>query len=255
MLRNIKYTGCMVNHTRESRKIRDKAQYRVPKEEWIIHENAHEAIVSMEEFEAAKDALRKVRPYKKKTERDVYPFYCAHCGRKLQKTFGNDEMCIRDRCLYAGIPFSRTEEQDWILVENTHEAIIEPELFEKVQAINEKAAAAQKANRGKYDHLPKAKNIYGKKFTCADCGSVMKLVRSISTNKDKVYFTFKCPTHEEHGARACTAKRMRKADVDEAVLSSIKAQFELFLDCREALDLSLIHIFRTASTVQNAAQL
>ena len=62
MLRNIKYTGCMVNHTRESRKIRDKAQYRVPEEEWIIHENAHEAIVSMEEFEAAKDALRKVRP-------------------------------------------------------------------------------------------------------------------------------------------------------------------------------------------------
>ena len=140
------------------------------------------------------------------------------------------------QCLYAGIPFSRTEEQDWILVENTHEAIIEPELFEKVQAINEKAAAAQKANRGKYDHLPKAKNIYGKKFTCADCGSVMKLVRSFSTNKDKVYFTFKCPAHEEHGARACTAKRMRKADVDEAVLSSIKAQFELFLDCREALD-------------------
>ena len=140
------------------------------------------------------------------------------------------------QCLYAGIPFSRTEEQDWIQVENTHEAIIEPELFEKVQEINKKAAAAQKANRGKYDHLPKAKNIYGKKFTCADCGSVMKLVRSISTNKDKVYFTFKCPTHEEHGARACTAKRMRKADVDEAVLSIIKAQFELFLDCREALD-------------------
>lgn len=140
------------------------------------------------------------------------------------------------QCLYAGIPFSRTEEQDWIQVENTHEAIIEPELFEKVQEINKKAAAAQKANRGKYDHLPKAKNIYGKKFTCTDCGSVMKLVRSISTNKDKVYFTFKCPTHEEHGARACTAKRMRKADVDEAVLSSIKAQFELFLDCREALD-------------------
>ena len=104
MLRNIKYTGCMVNHTRESRKIRDKAQYRVPKEEWIIHENAHEAIVSMEEFEAAKDALRKVRPHKKKTERDVYPFYCAHCGRKLQKTFGNDVH------FYCATPYWNEEE-------------------------------------------------------------------------------------------------------------------------------------------------
>ena len=90
MLGNIKYTGCMVNHTRESRKIRDKAGRKIPQEEWIIHENAHEAIVSMEEFEAAKEALRKVRSYHRKGERESFPFYCAHCGRKLQKTFGND---------------------------------------------------------------------------------------------------------------------------------------------------------------------
>ena len=49
----------------------------------------------------------------------------------------------------CGIPFSRTEEQDWILVENTHEAIIEPELFEKVQEINEKAAAGAEGKQRK----------------------------------------------------------------------------------------------------------
>lgn len=114
------------------------------------------------------------------------------------------------QCLYAGISFHRTEEQDWIIVENTHEPIIEQELFDKVQAINNAAAERSKSNSGKYDHLPKAENIYGKKFTCADCGSVMKLVRSFSTKKDKVYFTFKCPTYAEHGTRACNAKKMRK---------------------------------------------
>ena len=114
------------------------------------------------------------------------------------------------QCLYAGISFHRTEEQEWIIVENTHEPIIEQELFDKVQAINNAAAEKSKANSGKYDHLPKAVNIYGKKFTCADCGSVMKLVRSFSTKKDKVYFTFKCPTYAEHGTRACNAKKMRK---------------------------------------------
>ena len=131
------------------------------------------------------------------------------------------------QCLYAGISFHRTEEQDWIIVENTHEPIIEQELFDKVQAINSAAAEKSKANSGKYDHLPKAVNIYGKKFTCADCGSVMKLVRSFSTKKDKVYFTFKCPTYAEHGTRACNAKKMRKADLDEAVLSTIQAQLDL----------------------------
>ena len=139
------------------------------------------------------------------------------------------------QCLYAGISFHRTEEQDWIIVENTHEPIIEQELFDKVQAINSAAVEKSKANSGKYDHLPKAVNIYGKKFTCADCGSVMKLVRSFSTKKDKVYFTFKCPTYAEHGARACNAKKMRKADLDEAVLSTIQAQLDLFVDMQDSL--------------------
>lgn len=139
------------------------------------------------------------------------------------------------QCLYAGISYHRTEEQDWIVVENTHEPIIEQELFDKVQAINNTAAEKAKANSGKYDHLPKAVNIYGKKFTCADCGSVIKLVRSFSTKKDKVYFTFKCPTYAEHGTRACNAKKMRKADLDEAVLSAMKAQLDLFVDMQDSL--------------------
>lgn len=139
------------------------------------------------------------------------------------------------QCLYAGISYHRTEEQDWIVVENTHEPIIEQELFDKVQAINNAAAEKAKTNSGKYDHLPKAVNIYGKKFTCADCGSVIKLVRSFSTKKDKVYFTFKCPTYAEHGTRACNAKKMRKADLDEAVLSAMKAQLDLFVDMQDSL--------------------
>lgn len=139
------------------------------------------------------------------------------------------------QCLYAGISYHRTEEQDWIVVENTHEPIIEQELFDRVQTINNAAAEKAKANSGKYDHLPKAVNIYGKKFTCADCGSVIKLVRSFSTKKDKVYFTFKCPTYAEHGTRACNAKKMRKADLDEAVLSAMKAQLDLFVDMQDSL--------------------
>lgn len=139
------------------------------------------------------------------------------------------------QCLYAGIASYRAKEQDWITVENTHEPIIEQELFDKVQAINQAATAKQKASHGKYDYLPKAVNIYGKKFTCADCGAVIKLFRSFSTNKDKAYFTFKCPTYAEHGTRACNAKKMRKADLDAAVLASVKAQLDLFVDMQDSL--------------------
>lgn len=139
------------------------------------------------------------------------------------------------QCLYGGIPFHITSEEEWIVVKNTHEPLISEELFEKVQEINRKAAQATKANQGKYDHLPKEKNIYGKRFTCENCGCTMKLHRSFSTKKDKVYFTFKCPTYAEHGSNGCFDIKMRKADVDAAVLSTIKAQMDVFIDMEQTL--------------------
>ncbi len=152
------------------------------------------------------------------------------------------------QCLYAGIPATHVGQDDWIVVQNTHEPIIEQELFDQVQKINQNSVKTYKSNYGKYDYLPKAKNIYGKKFTCADCGSVIKLVRSFSTKRDKVYFTFKCPTHAEHGGRACNAKKMRKSDLDEAVLTTIKSQFDLFLDMYQTLD-CLIAIKKPNSSI------
>lgn len=139
------------------------------------------------------------------------------------------------QCLYGGIPYHITSEDEWIVVKNTHEPLISEELFERVQQINSAAVERQKANAGKYDHLPKEKNIYGKKFTCADCGSIMKLHRSFSTKKDKVYFTFKCPTYAEHGSRACSDIKMRKADLDEAVFTFIKSQMDVFIDMENTL--------------------
>ena len=90
MLNNVKYTGCMVNHTRESMTIRATSQRRVPKEEWIVTPNAHEAIVTKEEFDLAHETLRKVRPHSRRPVQESFPIYCAHCGRKLQRTYGSD---------------------------------------------------------------------------------------------------------------------------------------------------------------------
>lgn len=91
MLGNMKYTGCMVNNTRESRFIRDKVQRRTSREEWIINENTHEPIVTQEEFDAAQVALRRNPTFKrKKSKTESFPFYCAHCGHKLGKTVGLD---------------------------------------------------------------------------------------------------------------------------------------------------------------------
>jgi len=140
------------------------------------------------------------------------------------------------QCLYAGLPFHRTPEEEWIVVRNTHEAVISEELFNKVQKINRKTAETAKANSGKYDYLPKANNIYGKKLVCTDCGAVIKLYRSISTKKDRAYFTYKCTTYSEHGKIGCTDRKMRQADLDEAVLAVIRKQMDVFIDMESTLE-------------------
>ena len=128
------------------------------------------------------------------------------------------------QCLYAGIPYHITGEDEWIVVEHTHEPIISKELFEAVQKINRESAERSRANSGKYAYLPREKNIFGKKLTCAECGAVMKLHRSFSTKRDKAYFTFKCPTYAEHGSKGCSDVKKR-----------IKAQMAVFIDMEHTL--------------------
>ncbi len=98
LIENIKYTGTMVNHTRESRHIRDLNQRRVPKEEWYVKENAHEGIVTTEEYEAAQAAIRRKRksPRKQHDQSDRV-YYCGHCGGKLEKANGTVFACPSHR--------------------------------------------------------------------------------------------------------------------------------------------------------------
>lgn len=98
MIENIKYTGVMANHMRESRFIRDKNQRRVPKEEWYIRKNAHEAIVTQEEFDKANEAIQRRRKTARAThDQSDRVYYCAHCGGKLEKANGTVFACPSHR--------------------------------------------------------------------------------------------------------------------------------------------------------------
>lgn len=116
ILRNMKYTGVMTNHTRESRYMRDRNQRRVPQEEWIVTEGAHEAIVTKAEYEAAQAQIRAVKKHERKPpDRSDCVFYCGHCGRKLRKSFGRDTYFACDTQLYqeqaacSNIRWSKTD--------------------------------------------------------------------------------------------------------------------------------------------------
>lgn len=110
IIKNLKYTGTMVNHTRESRHIRDDNQRRVPREEWYLRENAHEAIVSQEEFDQAQEAIKHRRKaVRSQHDQSDRVYFCGHCGRKLEKANGTSFSCPSHR-YHSGSP---CEEVRW----------------------------------------------------------------------------------------------------------------------------------------------
>lgn len=167
---------------------------------------------------------------------------------------GNLAQKKSSQCLYEGKTFHRTDEEEYIVVENTHEAIIEYDLFERVQQINANAAERARANNGKYSHLPKTENLYGKRLVCAVCGRVMKLHRSFNHKRDKVYFTFKCPTYAEHGKKGCSDVKIRKNDMDSAVMELINKHIELFVDMEETLKRLLAEKKKKAALADNSGK-
>ena len=101
ILNDERYTGKMISGTRETVGIRSKKMRSLPKDQWVVVEGTHEAIISKETFMAAKEALQsRLRTVNDNTagNRAHNLFVCGYCGRKLQKSNGRE---IHLFCLQA----------------------------------------------------------------------------------------------------------------------------------------------------------
>lgn len=142
-------------------------------------------------------------------------------------------------CLHQGLPFHRTDPSEWDIAQNTHTPILDLELWDQVQAVNQSLSRAAKASQGRYADLPKRENPYGSLLRCADCGRVIKQVRSYNRSKRsgaQSYYTYKCSGYIELGTDNCPFRSIRAADLDYAVLETIRKQMEVFLDAQQVLN-------------------
>ena len=101
--------------------------------------------------------------------------------------------------------------------------------------MNQRQCDDYKSHYGKYSYPPKETNPYGKKLTCADCGSVLKLYRALANDGTQAYYGYICPAYEEKGEMACTKKSVRSMVVNEAVLVALRIQIRLFPDASKVL--------------------
>lgn len=115
-----------------------------------------------------------------------------------------------------------TNKDDWIVVEGTHEAIIERNLFFEVQDILEKKKTEQAVRRkNSKSREYKEENLLKGRIKCGCCGKSMNLAQNVRGNS--ISRSYYCSGYKELREAVCTNKnRINKSSVEGKVLESIK---------------------------------
>ena len=114
----------------------------------------------------------------------------------------------------------KVPEEEWFIVENTHEAIIDRETFAKVQSLLKRDTRT----------APKAKQLYlfSGFLKCADCGRAMSRIASKG-----IYVYYQCGTYKSLSKKACTMHSIKSDRLEAGVLFAIQQQVHLALTYSE----------------------
>lgn len=152
---------------------------------------------------------------------------------------GDMEQGIRKTSLCQGIKRHRVSAEERICVRNTHEPIVEREIFEKVAQMKKADREKYHASYGMHGELSKEPNLLKGILVCADCGRLMQLRRDNSgakLNPPRIYYRYVCPTYQNLKEKGCTKKHLNKKETEQAVKEAVRLHIKLFLDSRKALD-------------------
>ena len=124
----------------------------------------------------------------------------------------------RRKISYKSKKIIETDEDEWIKVENTHEAIIPQSAFEEVQRLIKQNYRCHSS--------PVFRNVFAGKLFCGQCGAAMSVINS-SQKMVRRYFVCKV-AYKKSGL--CEAKRMRFEKVESIVLAVLNNYLRLCSD-------------------------
>lgn len=130
---------------------------------------------------------------------------------------------------YNNIPLHATDPSEWVVVENTHEPLIDKKTFEKVQERVKEISDAYFAKEFT-KHPPNEMNLLKGKIVCGDCGKGMRL--SPRTTKSYVYF---CGTFSDGINPACSRHKIDQEEVNKAVFAQISNHMRCCIDALKVI--------------------
>ena len=153
------------------------------------------------------------------------PLWCAMTvGKILQnRMYCGDMVQGRYRMKSYKVHVQEIVPQDeWYIVENTHEAIIDRETFEKVQRLLMRDTRTGPQQKKLY--------LFSGFLKCADCGKSMTRSKVGNT----VYYY--CRTYKDQSKSACTKHTIKHTQLEAAVLCAIQQQVYLAVDFSKTIE-------------------
>jgi len=123
--------------------------------------------------------------------------------------------------------------EKWIIVKNTHEAIIEPEMFEMVQKL-------QKTRTRSVGSMEE-NGIFSGLIYCADCKHAMS--RKYARRGARGFTGYICKTYKTQGKRFCSSHSIDIDGLENAVLSSIKSEARKILNEEDVDELKKMQVY------------
>ena len=102
ILRNKTYTGCTIQHTSQNVNYKSKVRRKVPRSEWMVKENTHEALIDKDTFDIVQSMRNKSNNYDPNRRNVEYALsnlvYCKDCGSKMAISYDKKRDRISMNC-------------------------------------------------------------------------------------------------------------------------------------------------------------
>jgi hypothetical protein len=117
-------------------------------------------------------------------------------------------------------------QEDWIKVDGTHEAIIDPPTFAKAQSL-----------LGRHIRKPPSQNqvhLLAGFVRCAKCGRIMS--RKTNRHSYGTYHYYRCTTHSKMKVGGCTKQSIRADKIEQALLTLLQTTVAACVEYETLLD-------------------
>ena len=140
--------------------------------------------------------------------------------------------------LCDGVKDHRQDREDWVVVENTHEAIIDKAVFQKVRDILQQKREDSTFAVKRTEELPMEKNKYAGLLFCGNCGCAMTFSSEIRGGRRRYFFL--CSNTYRLDKDRCKT-RITEKELDKIVASSITAIYQSMCKKNKASDIKVLY--------------